>query len=57
VAERAGVAAFEVEIICSDQGEQRRRVESRQPDITGHALPTWREASSVNTTPGIAIGS
>lgn len=43
VAERAGVAALDVEIVCSDAAEHRRRVESREPDIAGHALPTWRE--------------
>jgi predicted kinase len=43
VAERAGVAAIDVEIVCSDAGEHRRRVESRQPDIVGHVLPTWRD--------------
>jgi predicted kinase len=43
VAERAGVAALDVEIVCSDPAEHRRRVESREPDIAGHALPTWRD--------------
>ena len=31
VAERAGVAALDVEIVCSDAAEHRRRVESREP--------------------------
>ena len=43
VAERAGVAALDVEIVCSDAAEHRRRVESREPDIAGHALPTWQD--------------
>ena len=43
VAERAGVAALDVEIVCSDVAEHRRRVESREPDIAGHALPTWQD--------------
>jgi len=43
VAERAGVAALDVEIVCSDAAKHRRRVESRQPDIAGHALPTWHD--------------
>jgi predicted kinase len=43
VAERAGVAVLEVEIVCSDVAEHRRRVESREPDIAGHLLPTWQE--------------
>jgi predicted kinase len=43
VAERAGVAALDVEIVCSDASEHRRRVQSREPDIAGHALPTWQD--------------
>ena len=43
VAERAGVAALDVEIVCSDVVEHRRRVESRTPDIDGHALPAWQD--------------
>ena len=42
VAERAGVAVLDVEIVCSDAAEHRRRVESREPDIAGHTLPTWQ---------------
>jgi predicted kinase len=43
VADRAGVQAIAVEIICSDMSEHKRRVESRSPDIAGHRLPTWSE--------------
>ncbi len=43
VAPRAGVPALEVEIVCLDANEHRRRVESRTPDIPGHRLPTWQE--------------
>lgn len=43
VAERAGVAARDVEIVCSDAHEHRRRVETRAPDIAGHRLPTWAD--------------
>ena len=43
VADRAGVRALDVEIVCSDPGEHRRRVEARTADITGHRLPTWPE--------------
>ena len=43
VAESAGVAAVDVEIVCSDAAEHRRRVESREPEIAGHALPTWQD--------------
>jgi predicted kinase len=43
VAERAGVAALDVEVVCSDTNEHKRRVESREADIVGHALPTWQD--------------
>jgi predicted kinase len=43
VAERARVASLDIEIVCSDVAEHRRRVESREPDIAGESLPTWQE--------------
>jgi predicted kinase len=43
VAERAGVPALDIEVVCSDAEEHRRRVESRAPDIVGHALPVWQD--------------
>ena len=43
VAERAGVQAIEVEIVCSDLHEHRQRVETRVADITGHVLPSWQD--------------
>jgi predicted kinase len=43
VAKRSGVPAVEIEIVCSDQGEHRRRVEARTADINGLRLPTWSE--------------
>ncbi len=45
VARRAGKGHIEIEVVCSDQDEHRRRVESRVPDIAGHRLPTWRQVS------------
>lgn len=33
----------EIEVVCSDALEHRRRVEMRQPDIAGHILPTWKD--------------
>ncbi len=41
VAARAAVRLVEVELVCSDRAEHRRRVEGRTADIPGHALPTW----------------
>ena len=43
VGRRAQVPAVEVEILCSDLAEHRRRVESRVSDIAGFELPTWEE--------------
>ena len=43
VAERAGVLAIEIEVICSDLDEHRRRVESRASDIANLKLATWKD--------------
>lgn len=40
---RAGVPTVEVEIVCSDAAEHRRRVETREADIPGHKLPVWED--------------
>jgi predicted kinase len=51
VAERAGVGALDVEVVCSDPTEHRRRVESRSADIPGHALPTWQQVEERDYRP------
>jgi predicted kinase len=43
VALRAGADVLEVEVICSDPAEHRRRVESRAVDVPGLTPPTWQE--------------
>jgi predicted kinase len=43
VADRAAVRIVDVEVVCSDVDEHRRRVESRAPDLAGHTLPTWTD--------------
>ena len=43
VGRRAGVSTLNVEVVCSDIDEHRRRVESRTADIAGHSVPTWSE--------------
>jgi predicted kinase len=40
---RAGVPAVEVEIVCSDPDEHRRRVTSRSVDIPDLPLPDWEQ--------------
>jgi predicted kinase len=46
VAKRTGTGVVEVEVICSDPVEHRRRAESRVTDIPGLRLPTWQEIVS-----------
>jgi predicted kinase len=48
VADRARVRAVNVDVVCSDVHEHRRRVESRTPDIAGHTLPTWTDVLDRN---------
>ncbi|MBX5191961.1 MULTISPECIES: AAA family ATPase [unclassified Rhizobium] len=43
VAARSAVTAVEVEVICSDKIEHRRRVETRETDVEGLVKPTWQE--------------
>lgn len=43
VAARSAVTAVEVEVICSDKTEHRRRVETRETDVEGLVKPSWQE--------------
>jgi predicted kinase len=43
VARRAGAPCLEVEIVCTDAAEHRRRVETRVLDIADFTPPTWQE--------------
>ena len=43
VAAAVPVAAVEIEIVCSDIDEHRRRVETRSLDLPGLVPPTWAE--------------
>jgi predicted kinase len=40
---RAGVRALEIEAICSDVQEHRRRIETRAHDGPALVLPTWQD--------------
>ena len=51
VAERAQVPIVEVEVVCTDAVEHRRRVESRLADISGQKLPTWAEVANRDYVP------
>jgi predicted kinase len=43
VAARAGVRAVEIEIVCSDKAEHRRRAETRASDVPGLVKPRWED--------------
>ncbi|EJN01715.1 AAA family ATPase [Phyllobacterium sp. YR531] len=43
VAARANSGFHEIEIVCSDPVEHKRRVETRVSDISGLVLPTWQQ--------------
>jgi hypothetical protein len=42
VAENQNVGFLEVEVVCSDKAEHRKRIETRKSDIAGLVLPTWQ---------------
>ena len=43
VAAATGARLVEIELVCGDSAEHRRRVESRTVDIDGFRLPTWQD--------------
>lgn len=43
VAERTAARVVEVEVVCSDTAEHRRRVEARANEVPGLRLPTWND--------------
>ena len=43
IAAGSGAAIVEVEVICSDEVEHRRRVATRTTDVEGLLKPTWSE--------------
>lgn len=42
VAESINIKFIEVEIICSNSEEHKKRIETRIADIDGHQLPNWQ---------------
>jgi len=40
-AANASAPCIEIEVICSDPAEHRRRVETRETDVAGLQLPSW----------------
>jgi predicted kinase len=50
-ADRARATLLEVEVVCSDLIEHRRRIEERISDIDGLALPTWHAVMNSDYCP------
>lgn len=46
VAHETGATASNIEVICSDRAEHRRRVETRHNEVSGLQLPSWAEVES-----------
>lgn len=53
VSKRSKSAIFEVELICSDTTEHRRRIETRTTDIAGLQLPTWADVVARDYQPSL----
>ncbi|MBY8879366.1 AAA family ATPase [Actinacidiphila acidipaludis] len=53
VASRAGVRLLEVETVCSDTSEHRRRSAERTVDIPGLPLPTWDDITGREYEPWV----
>jgi predicted kinase len=51
VGEGCGATVVEIEVVCSDSAEHRRRVESRAADIEGLTLPTWADVMARHYEP------
>lgn len=51
LAQDLGAAILEIEVICSDPADHRRRVETRTLDIAGLTPPTWAEVVSRDYEP------
>lgn len=47
----AGAEVLEIEIVCSDPREHRRRVESRELDVPGLTPPTWDDVTGRDYRP------
>lgn len=59
VADAAPAAYLEVEVICTDAEEHRRRVETRATDVANLVKPTWAQVMEreyeVWTSPGLIV--
>ncbi len=46
VAVENGAVAVNIEVVCSDREEHRRRVETRTSEVAGLKLPAWEEVEA-----------
>jgi len=46
VARNAGARPVNIEVVCSDPREHRRRVETRTATVPGLRIPTWQEVTA-----------
>ncbi|WP_108652598.1 AAA family ATPase [Dongshaea marina] len=46
IAAQAGALCHNIEVICSDKAEHRRRVEQRTCSIAGLKLPSWQQVQA-----------
>ncbi|MBJ9902975.1 AAA family ATPase [Acinetobacter bereziniae] len=42
IAQKAKVKIIEIEVVCSDKAEHKRRIETRSSDIENFKLPDWQ---------------
>lgn len=42
VARAVDARFYEIEVVCSDEDEHRRRIETRKSEVPGLQLPTWQ---------------
>ena len=52
LAGRRGVPLVWLEVVCSDPGLHRRRLENRQRDLPGFPEPSWHSLAARRTEPG-----
>ena len=50
-AANASVPCIEIQVVCSDPVEHRRRVETRETDVAGLQLPDWDAVQQRNYDP------
>ena len=46
VAIKSKASFTNIEVVCSDISEHRKRVENREPTIEGHKLPIWNDVEN-----------